>query len=482
MCISQGVFPSALKHAIVVPIHKTGDKSNLKNYRPISLLPCLSKLFEKCIKNRLINFLEKNNLLHENQFGFRRNLCTNDAIMSVTSKLIQELDAGNKCLGIFLDLQKAFDTVSHNVLLDKLDKMGIRGIALKLFSSYLSNRTQSTKINDHLSETSKVNIGIPQGTVLGPILFVIYLNDLFKIDVSKYSGSLHSYADDTVVIFSGLNWEETYLNSNKGINIIKEWLDANLLSLNISKTTLIPFSLTIHGLDHSDINRNVTIHNCNLNSCACPALNCSTQVKYLGIIVDQHLKWNKHISFLCNRLRKTIHKFSILRSYLPVNVLRIVYLALVQSIIQYGILGWGGIGKSNLTPLILLQKRIIKICLHKPLDYPTKLIYQEFGVLNIEQIYKYILLSYFQKNRNNFKIVPHCKFHIVAATIGQQGRGTGPPRRIYCCFCHPRKKSGGVKSGATYCYDRVRADGINHYIICVHSSMVSWFQCVVRAP
>ena len=132
-----------------------------------------------------------------------------------------------------------------------------------------------------------------------------------------------------------------------------------------------------------------------------------TQVKYLGIIVDQHLKWNKHISFLCNRLCKTIHKFSILRSYLPVNVLRIVYLALVQSIIQYGILGWGGIGKSNLTPLILLQKRIIKICLHKPLDYPTKLIYQEFGVLNIEQIYKYILLSYFQKNRNNFKIVPH---------------------------------------------------------------------------
>ena len=233
LCISQGVFPATLKYAVVVPLHKSGDRKNLNNYRPISLLPSLSKLFEKCIKFRLMNYLEKHKFLSKNQFGFRNNLSTDDALMNVTSKIIEELDNGKKCLGIFLDIQKAFDTVNHTILFNKLDSLGIRGTALKLFKSYLNNRLQITKINYEFSDRRNINIGVPQGTVLGPTLFLIYINDLLNIKLEKINGHLYSYADDTAVIFSGINWNDVYESANTGMVSIKEWLDRNLLCLNI---------------------------------------------------------------------------------------------------------------------------------------------------------------------------------------------------------------------------------------------------------
>lgn len=232
------------------------------------------------------------------------------------------------------------------------------------------------------------------------------------IDLKVHNGSCYSYADDTVVIFSGLTWEDTYKHANVGINLIKNWLDANLLSLNITKTTLVPFSLTVSGLNKlkSLSHLKLIIHNsfCKLSTtCKCPCLKESVDVKYLGIIVDQHLKWDRQITFLCNRIRKTIYKFVNLRHYLPTHVLRLVYLALVESVIQYGIIGWGGITKTALFPLIMLQKRIIKICLKRRLDYPTNLIHSELNVFRIDQIYKYSLMKFYHKNRTKFVAQPH---------------------------------------------------------------------------
>ena len=411
LCIAQGIFPSYLKFAVVVPLHKSGDRKSLNNYRPISLLPALSKILEKCIKTRLMNYLEKYSLLNKNQFGFRNNMSTDDALMNVTSRIITELDSGKKCVGVFLDIKKAFDTVNHAILLNKLDSLGIKGTVHKFFKSYLTNRLQVTKINDQNSNVCNINIGVPQGTVLGPILFLIYINDLLDIDLENMEGSTYSYADDTAVIFSGKDWKDTFRNANMGINIIKDWLDRNLLSLNISKTIIVPFSLNNSSLVNlsSMENAKVIIHNCkpDANNCTCPALDSRVSIKYLGVIIDQHLKWDKHIAHVCNRLRKTIHKFVILRAYMPTDILRLVYLALVQSVIQYGIIAWGGITKTNLNPLYLLQKRIIKICLRKPLDYPTNLIFSEFKVSKIDQIFKQKLLLYFHKNYYSFKTDSH---------------------------------------------------------------------------
>lgn len=339
-------------------------------------------------------------------------MSTDNAIFEVTSRIIHDLDVGHKCLGVFLDLKKAFDTVNHQLLLEKLHAIGVRGIAHNLFQSYLNSRNQVTKIDDEISENRKIQIGVPQGTILGPILFLIFINDLLKIDLQSYNGTSYSYADDTVVIFSGLTWEEVYKHANAGMNMIKNWLDANLLSLNVSKTTLVPFSLTASGLRQlkSLSNLKLTIHNpiCSHSaSCNCPYLKESTDVKYLGIIIDQHLKWDKHISYLCTRIRKTIYKFVNLRQYLPTSVLRLVYLTIVESVIQYGICGWGGTAKTIIEPLIILQKRILKICLNKRIDYPTNRIYNEFKVLNIEQIYNHTILNFYHKNRKKYRERPH---------------------------------------------------------------------------
>lgn len=141
--------------------------------------------------------------------------------------------------------------------------------------------------------------------------------------------------------------------------------------------------------------------------CNCPSLVSSTQVKYLGIILDQHLRWDKQIEFLCKRLRKTIYKFVILRTFMPKQSLRIVFLALAQTLIQYSIISWGGVASSVINPLVLLHKRLIKICLSKKIDYPTKQTYSDFNVFTIDQIYKYSLLTFYHKNQGKYKSTRH---------------------------------------------------------------------------
>ena len=196
--ICSGIFPDRLKYAKVIPIHKKGPPTNPSNYRPISLLSVFSKILEKLMYKRLYAYLEKLNFFYPLQFGFREKHSTGHALISMTEEIRNTIDNGNYGCGVFIDLKKAFDTVNHSILLKKLEHYGIRGVALDWFCSYLSNRKQYVSVNGHISETLQIRCGVPQGSVLGPLLFLIYINDLPS--VSKCL-TFYLFADDTNIYF-----------------------------------------------------------------------------------------------------------------------------------------------------------------------------------------------------------------------------------------------------------------------------------------
>lgn len=374
-CIETGCFPSVFKKSIVLPIYKSGDRMKVSNYRPISLITNLTKIFEKIIKKRLCKYLEKFNILSERQYGFREGKSTQDAILHLTSEMYKALDESKPALCIFIDLSKAFDTVSHTLLMNTLENIGIRNTALDLFKSYITNRRQCVKIKDTCSNFKYVECGVPQGTVLGPILFNIYLNGLFSV---QSCGSIVTYADDTAIFYTGDTWNSLKTKVEIDIKNIKDWLDDKLLTLNAAKTFYLPLSCnktTLPDFDHLNVNNEFFIMP-------------TEEVKYLGIMIDRHLKWDVHIHYIVKRLQTLIYKFKKLKEIIhDIKYLKTLYYALVESHISYGILGWGGVGKTLLNKLTIVQKRIIKIILNKEITYPTDLLYNDAGLLDPRQLF-----------------------------------------------------------------------------------------------
>ena len=228
-----------MKTIKVIPIHKKDSKLEVSNYRPISLLSNIDKIFEKLMHSRLIEFLEERQILYYKQFGFRKDFSTNHAILNLLEIIQKALDDGQIACGIFIDLEKAFDTVSHDILLEKLDHYGIRGISNDWFRSYLSNRSQFVSINGFNSDYKTIKYGVPQGSVLGPLLFLIFINDL-NIAI-KHSETFH-FADDTCLL--NIKDSVKQINKvNKGCNVLVQWLNANRISLSVAKTEVIIFAL-----------------------------------------------------------------------------------------------------------------------------------------------------------------------------------------------------------------------------------------------
>ena len=226
----DGIFPTNLKIAKIVPIFKNGNASTVSNYRPISILSVFSKVFEKIVHARLEKYLFENAILHNNQFGFRSKLSTCMALLELVDKLTASVDAGEITVGLFIDLAKAFDTVDHSILLSKLQHYGIRGTALQWFRSYLSDRKQCVTIDGHESGLASIKCGVPQGSILGPVLFLLYTNDLCY--VSKILQCV-MFADDTNMFLTGKSIDVIEKQFSSELVVINEWFMANRLSLTL---------------------------------------------------------------------------------------------------------------------------------------------------------------------------------------------------------------------------------------------------------
>ena len=344
LSISTGVFPSKLKTSKTIPIFKAGDHTSCDNYRPISLLSSLSKILEKIVANSLVNHLEINNLLYDNQYGFLRGRSTLHNITKLTTKISQDLNEKKFVIGIFLDLKKAFDTVSHDILLSKLKKLGITGTPLKWFTSYLSNRSQFTEIGGFKSSELAIDISVLQGSILGPILFLCFINDLH---LATWLLTL-LFADDTAVIDSDTDLPALIIRVNGEIQKIANWFRSNKMSVNVSKTKYIVFrpkgqKITVN-LDENGVLYNSNeigqpddpnkifklgrIYNDH------PCTNERTY-KFLGVHLDEFLSFDTHCTIISNKLARSNFIISRVKNILPIKSLKTLYFALVHPHLLY---------------------------------------------------------------------------------------------------------------------------------------------------
>ena len=290
LSFKTGIFPDLMKLAKVVPIFKAGSKLLVTNYRPISLLSVFSKILEKIVHKQLYEFLQLNSVIYESQFGFQKNRSTLHSLIEIVENIRNCMDTSNYGCGIFIDLKKAFDTVNHEILINKLEHYGIRGTNLKWFSSYLNGRTQFTFCNNSSSEIKGITCGVPQGSVLGPLLFLLYINDLPNISkVLKF----YLFADDTNIFYQSPNLDTLQKVLNKELRKLSLWLNANRLALNISKTNFVIFAAKNKPL------KNVTLllHN--------KAIEEKDHVKYLGILIDSQLTFKYHITAVAKKISRS---------------------------------------------------------------------------------------------------------------------------------------------------------------------------------
>ena len=373
--IESGHVPVTMKLAKVVPIYKSKDKQMLNNYRPISLLPIFSKILEKVIHHKLFNFLDINNTLFSSQYGFRKNHSTVNAVTELVSHVIKAMDRKENTIGVFLDLSKAFDTVNHNIMLRKLEFYGIRGIALQWFKHYLSGRKQYVMFNNTQSSMQYITCGVPQGSVLGPLLFLIYINDI--PNCLKHSKSI-VFADDTTIFTSCNNMNTLYNNMNGDLANLINWFKANKLSLNIAKTNYILF----RSSKFVNLGDNLKLY------AGADEIIRNVRCKFLGIVIDDKLCWLDHINAINIKLSRSLYILNSVKNMLPNFILRQIYYTMVQPYLTYGIILWGSTYQSYLKRTVILQKKAIRYMHKAHYNAHTKPLFYASNVLNINNTYR----------------------------------------------------------------------------------------------
>ena len=378
--ITTGIFPEAFKISKITPLYKKGDHSLLTNYRPISLLPRISKVFERIIYDQMYEYLNENNLLAKEQFGFRKNHSTEYAAISLVDHISKQMEHGKTPGALYIDLSKAFDTLSFDIILYKLNYYGITGKELQLLTNYLQNRKQYVIFNNHESELTEITTGVPQGSILGPLLFSITINDLKK---SSKKLRFLMYADDTTIYF---NLEDFHSNNfemeiNAELQKVSLWLKKNKLSLNLDKTKLMIF----HRQQKRVKELNIIINDTNIERVQ--------SFNFLGITLSENMSWTNHVLSIKKKISKVVGILYRLRNTFPLDVLKTLYKSLVLSYINYGLLLWG----IEVKKLESIQKRAIRLITGSNYVAHTEPLFIQLGVLKVQDIFKLRLLKFYYK-------------------------------------------------------------------------------------
>ena len=388
-CFKKSIFPSCLKIGRVIQIYKTGDRCEPSNYRPITTLPYLSKLFEMCLSVRLVKYFEKFSLLTELQFGFRKQRSTSDAVTEFCKLVYNSFDSKNYLGGVLIDFKKAFDTISHKILLDKLHNYGIRGFPLQLIRNYLCNRKQYVSFRDSVSTLRNVSVGLPQGSCLGPFLFLVYINDLPHVSsVLRYT----LFADDTTLSHTSSNFHELISNLNIELGKVMEWATANRLTINATKTKVMLFS----NKHIPDFDNSIKLGTQNLT--------IVSDSKFLGVHLDTKLNFDKHIDYITGKIARSTGIFFKIRGNLPLKARLGFYFGFIYPFLIYNVTVWGGTYNCYLSNLIVQHKRIIRAIADAGFNAHTSPIFFNLKLLKFVDIYKYFVSIFMYANLSKFSI------------------------------------------------------------------------------
>ena len=393
LSLQLGIHPKILRIAKTIPVYKKGSRLVVSNYRPISLLSNINKILEKIVHKRVYKYLEEKNCIYSLQFGFRKKNATNDALIEITEKVRKALDNNEYACGIFVDLQKAFDTVNHKILIKKLEHYGIRGCANNWFASYLDDRQQYVSILGFESATNSIKHGVPQGSVLGPLLFLIYINDLHS--AIKFSKVFH-FADDTNLLNICKSSKQMQKQMNIDLKILYDWLLANMISLNTNKTEMIVFRKP--GTNRTDLKIKMNGYR----------LIPSEHIKYLGVHIDATLSFHFHCEEISKKLRRANGMLSKTRNLVNSDDLITLYHALFSSHRTYGCQVWGQNINTHTEKLMRIQNRAIRNTQFAAIDTPVNHFYYDLKILKLQDLVKVLNLLFVYKALE--KTSPEC-FH-----------------------------------------------------------------------